>query len=113
MTRATSLIAARWPLSLGHLVEQQEAYLSGLRARFQPSIRTHSYSINVSGPVPASSPRFAVDRPEVLYPGLLVNSLFFYETQRDGPDFIRNELRPAPLAPEGQEYPDLSDSSTG
>ena len=56
----------------------------------------HSYSISVSGPVPASSPRFAVDRPEVLYPGLLVNSLFFFETQRDGPDFIRNELRTAP-----------------
>jgi endoglucanase len=56
----------------------------------------HSYSITVSGPVPASSPRFAVDRPEVLYPGLLVNSLFFYETQRDGPDFIPNELRTAP-----------------
>ena len=56
----------------------------------------HSYSITVSGPAPASSPRFAVDRPEVLYPGLLVNTRFFYETQRDGPDFIPNELRTAP-----------------
>ncbi len=56
----------------------------------------HSYSITVSGPVPASSPRFAVDLPQVLYPGLLVNTLFFYETERDGPDFIPNELRTAP-----------------
>jgi endoglucanase len=56
----------------------------------------HSYSITVSGPEPASSPHFAVDRPEVLYPGLLVNTLFFYETERDGPDFIPNELRTAP-----------------
>jgi endoglucanase len=56
----------------------------------------HSYSITVSGPASTSSPRFAVDRPEVLYPGLLVNTLFFYETQRDGPDFIPNELRTAP-----------------
>ena len=55
----------------------------------------HSYSIAVTGPVTAVSPVFAVDRPEVLYPGLLVNSLFFYETQRDGPDFIPNELRTA------------------
>ena len=55
-----------------------------------------SYSISVSGPVSAQSPAFAVDLPEVLYPGLLVNTLFFYQTQRDGPDFIPNALRTAP-----------------
>ena len=55
-----------------------------------------TYTINVSGPVSAHSPRFAVERPGVLYPGLLVNSLFFYQTQRDGPDFIPNALRTAP-----------------
>jgi len=56
----------------------------------------HSYTIAVSGPVAARSPRFAVDRPEVLYPGLLLNTLFFYETQRDGSDFVANALRDAP-----------------
>ncbi len=55
-----------------------------------------SYTIKVSGPVAAQSPRFAVDRPDVLYPGLLLNALFFYETQRDGADFIPNALRTAP-----------------
>jgi endoglucanase len=55
-----------------------------------------SYSIAVSGPAAAQSPRFAVDRPEVLYPGLLLNTLFFYETQRDGADFIPNALRDRP-----------------
>jgi endoglucanase len=55
--------------------------------------RGRSYSISVSGPVSAHSPKFAVDHPDVLYPGLLVNTLFFYETQRDGPDFIPNALR--------------------
>ena len=55
-----------------------------------------SYTIHVSGGLSATSPRFAVDRPSVLYPGLLLNTLFFYETQRDGPDFIRNALRTAP-----------------
>jgi endoglucanase len=55
-----------------------------------------SYSISVSGPVSAQSPAFAVDVPDVLYPGLLVNTLFFYQTQRDGPDFIPNALRTAP-----------------
>jgi endoglucanase len=55
-----------------------------------------SYSISVSGPVSAHSPKFAVDRPDALYPGLLLNTLFFYQTQRDGPDFIPNALRTAP-----------------
>ena len=54
------------------------------------------YTIAVSGPVHAASPQFAVDCPEALYSGLLLNSLFFYETQRDGADFVRNALRTAP-----------------
>jgi len=54
------------------------------------------YTISVVGPGPATSPRFAVDRPGILYPGLLLNTLFFYQTQRDGPDFIANALRNKP-----------------
>jgi endoglucanase len=54
------------------------------------------YTISVSGPSPAISPSFAVDKPLTLYSGLLLNTLFFYETERDGPDFIRNALRTAP-----------------
>jgi len=53
------------------------------------------YEIFLASPK-AVSPRFAVDRPENLYPGLLVNSLFFYQTQRDGKDFVRNALRDKP-----------------
>ncbi len=55
-----------------------------------------SYTIKVSGPLAATSPKFAVETPEVLYPGLLLNTLFFYQTQRDGKDFIPNALRSAP-----------------
>ena len=55
-----------------------------------------TYSITVAGPVKASSPNFAVGAPDVLYPGLLVNALFFYQTQRDGKNFIPNALRTAP-----------------
>lgn len=55
-----------------------------------------TYTISVTGPVAAVSPSFAVDKPEVLYPGLLLNTLFFYQTERDGPDFLRNALRTAP-----------------
>jgi endoglucanase len=58
--------------------------------------RGDSYSITVSGALAAKSPRFAVGTPADLYPGLLLNTLFFYETQRDGPNFIRNALRDAP-----------------
>jgi endoglucanase len=54
------------------------------------------YSISVSGPVAATSPVFAVDSPDTLYSGLLLNTLFFYETERDGADYIRNALRTAP-----------------
>jgi len=54
------------------------------------------YTIAVSGPVPATSPKFAVNTPEVLYPGLLLNTLWFYETDRDGPNYIPNALRTAP-----------------
>src|SRR5580700_3159734 len=54
------------------------------------------YTISVSGPANASSPHFAVDCPETLYSGLLLNTLFFYETERDGADFVRNALRTEP-----------------
>src|SRR5208282_1926624 len=54
------------------------------------------YTISVSGPVAASSPSFAVDCPEALYSGLLLNTLFFYETERDGANFVPNALRTAP-----------------
>jgi endoglucanase len=52
-----------------------------------------TYTIDVNT---ISSPPFAVDAPEVLYPGFLLNTLWFYETERDGPDFIPNALRSAP-----------------
>jgi endoglucanase len=54
------------------------------------------YQIKVSGPVPATSPSFAVDCADTLYSGLLLNTLFFYETERDGKNYIANALRTAP-----------------
>jgi endoglucanase len=54
------------------------------------------YSISVSGPAMATSPSFAVNDPQALYSGLLLNTVFFYETQRDGPGFIPNALRSGP-----------------
>jgi endoglucanase len=54
------------------------------------------YKIKVSGTVSATSDKFAVDTPENLYSSLLLNTLFFYETERDGPNYIQNALRTAP-----------------
>lgn len=55
-----------------------------------------TYTIAVAGAVTAKSPEFAVDAPDVLYSGFLLNTLFFYETERDGPNYIPNALRTAP-----------------
>jgi endoglucanase len=54
------------------------------------------YSISVAGPVAAVSPAFPVEDPAALYSGLLLNTKFFYETERDGPDYVPNALRTAP-----------------
>jgi endoglucanase len=54
------------------------------------------YTISVVGPVAAVSPAFPVEDPIALYSGLLLNTRFFYETERDGPNYIPNALRTAP-----------------
>lgn len=54
------------------------------------------YTISVSGPASVVSPFFAVGTPDVLYSGLLLNTRFFYQTERDGPNFVRNALRTEP-----------------
>jgi endoglucanase len=53
------------------------------------------YTITVSGTKSVTSPSFAVDSPQKLYSGLLLNTLFFYQTQRDGANFVPNALRTA------------------
>jgi endoglucanase len=58
--------------------------------------RKEIYTIAVKGPKKATSPSFPVNDPSVLYPGLLLNTLFFYETERDGAKYIPNALRDAP-----------------
>jgi endoglucanase len=54
------------------------------------------YSISVAGPIAARSPSFRIDAAANVYSGALANSLFFYQTERDGPGFIPNALRTAP-----------------
>jgi len=54
-----------------------------------------TYTISVSGPVAVTSPAFRVDTPANLYATPLANNLYFYENERDGPDFISTPLRSA------------------
>jgi endoglucanase len=54
-----------------------------------------TYTISVAGPIPAQSLPFRIDTAANVYSGALANSLSFYQTERDGPDFILNALRTA------------------
>jgi endoglucanase len=54
-----------------------------------------NYTIAVSGPVFATSLSFRVDTPANLYSTPLANNLYFYENERDGPNFISTPLRTA------------------
>src|SRR5215472_14517381 len=61
-----------------------------------PSVTTAGvYTISVTGPIAAQSPSFRIGTAANVYSGALANSLFFYQTERDGPDFIPNALRSA------------------
>ena len=55
-----------------------------------------TYSIDVSGPAPASSPTFTIGSGQAVYQQALANALSFYQTERDGPGYIPGPLRTAP-----------------
>jgi endoglucanase len=54
-----------------------------------------TYTIAVHGPVAATSPSFAIDLATNLYAVPLANSLYFYQNERDGANFIGTQLRTA------------------
>lgn len=55
-----------------------------------------TYTITVSGPIAASSPGFSIDTAANIYTTPLSNSLFFYQNERDGQNFVATRLRTAP-----------------
>jgi endoglucanase len=55
-----------------------------------------TYTISVTGPIAASSPSFKIDSGANLYSAALANSLFFYQNERDGSNYIASALRTAP-----------------
>ena len=54
-----------------------------------------TYTISVSGPIAASSPSFSIDNAANLYTTPLSHSLFFYQNERDGQNFVATPLRTA------------------
>src|SRR5579863_5736664 len=62
---------------------------------FDSFMTAGTFSISVSGPIAASSPSFKIDTAANVYTGALSNSLFFYQDERDGPNFIATALRTA------------------
>jgi len=54
-----------------------------------------TYTITVSGPIAASSPSFSIGTAANVYTTPLSNSLFFYQNERDGQNFVATPLRTA------------------
>ena len=54
-----------------------------------------TYTISVSGAIAASSPSFTIDTAANVYTTSLGHSLYFYQNERDGQNFIATPLRTA------------------
>src|SRR5262245_50575233 len=72
------------------------AYANVYALDFDPVTSAGTYTISVSGPVAASSPTFRIDAGGAVYSGALANALSYYQTERDGPNYIASALRTAP-----------------
>jgi len=63
---------------------------------FDGFVTAGTYTISVNGPIAATSPSFKIDSATNLYSTPLANSLYFYENERDGLNYISSPLRTAP-----------------
>jgi endoglucanase len=84
------------PAAIGaNLGSWSNSYPNVYALDFDSFTMTGMYSISVSGPIAAFSPNFKIDTAANVYSGALGNSLFFYQNERDGPNFIGTALRTA------------------
>jgi endoglucanase len=63
---------------------------------FDAVATTGTYTISVAAPLAATSPAFRIDTGQNVYATPIANGLFFYQTERDGPNYVTNALRTAP-----------------
>ena len=73
-----------------------DAYPHVYALDFDGLTRRGTYTIRTRGPVRGTSPPFRIDFGGHLARGPLRNALFFYQAERDGPEFIRSAMRTAP-----------------
>ena len=65
-------------------------------ARFTGLRAAGRYRVGILGDASAASPWFTIGPAAQLYARPLANARYFYENERDGPDFIHTALRSAP-----------------
>ena len=84
------------PFAIGaNLGSWSNAYPDVYAIDFDTFTTAGTYTISVSGPIAAASPSFKVDIAANVYNSALSNSLFFYQNERDGPNFVSTALRTA------------------
>ena len=84
------------PAAIGaNLGSWSSAYPDVYALDFDSYVSSGAYTISVSGPIAAMSPSFKIDTATNLYATPLANSLYYYENERDGPNFISSPLRTA------------------
>ena len=94
--------AARRTVYSGRIPSHSRRWSTGSRTRFRVYTldfvvrATGRYTVSVIGRPAVTSPRFEVATPKGLYEPLLGDTLFYYRSVRDGPDFVRGPLSPAP-----------------
>jgi len=71
------------------------AYPDNYALDFDTFTAAGTYTISVSGPIAASSPSFKIDSAANVYTSALDNSLYFYQNERDGQNFVATPLRTA------------------
>jgi endoglucanase len=84
------------PAAIGaNLGSWSGSYPSVYALDFNNLVTAGTYTITVSGPIAATSSSFKIESPANVYAGALSNALFFYQNERDGPNFIATPLRTA------------------
>ena len=82
--------------SVGTSVGKWGTFTSVYALDFDSVSAAGAYTISVASPIAATSPSFKIDTAANVFATPLANSLFYYETSRDGPNYIPNSLRTAP-----------------
>jgi len=84
------------PAAIGaNLGTWSNAYPDIYALDFDSFVTPGTYTISVSGAIAASSPTFKIDSAANVYSGALANSLFYYQNERDGPNFVSTPMRTA------------------